>query len=267
MRVMRAVSIASLAALASPSFAADRLTDRDVKELVARIEEARDRFDDALDGRLKRSIVRESSGEVNVNDFLNDFQENIDRLEERLSPEYAASAEVATLLRQGGGIDRFFRQQPPGTKGESEWNRLVADLKTLAAAYGTDFPLPEDATVRRMGDREVAAAADEVARSADRLKKSLDNDLKKDTTVQKTDREAIVREADQLSKDAKALRGRVRDGKPSSAEADRLLSRAAKLQVFIEGRQLPTAAGDWAGIKTRLQGLASAYSTTAPMAR
>jgi hypothetical protein len=256
---MCVVSIVSIAVVASPAFAADRLTDRDVKELVARIEQGRDRFDDALDGKLKRSIVRGRSGEVNVNDFLNDFQENIDRLEERLSPEYAASAEVATLLSQGSGIDRFFRQQPPGTKGESEWNRLAADLKALAAAYGADFPLPEGAAVRRMGDREVAAAADEVARSADRLKKSLNNDLKKDRTVQKTDREAIVREADQLSKDAKALRGRVRDGKPSSAEADRLLSQASKLQAFIEGRQVPTAAGDWAGISACLQGLAGAY--------
>ena len=64
--------------------------------------------------------------------------------------------------------------------------------------------------------------ASDVVFTLDRLKKSLNNDLKKDRTVQKTDREAIVREADQLSKDAKALRGRVRDGKPSSAEADRL---------------------------------------------
>ncbi|HET9265889.1 MAG TPA: hypothetical protein VFO14_22755 [Vicinamibacterales bacterium] len=264
MRLMHLMLMSSMAA-ASPAFGADRLTDRDVKELVARIEEGRDRFDDALDGKLKRSIVRGPSGEVNVNDFLNDFQENIDRLEERLKPEYAASAEVATLLRQGSGIDRFFHQQPPGTKGESEWNRLAADLKSLAAAYGADFPLPEGASVRRMGDREVAAAADEVARSADDLKKSLNNDLKKETTVQKTDREAIVREADQLSKDAKALRGRVRDAKPSSAEADRLLSRAAELQAFVDSHQLPTAAGVWTGIRTRLQELAGAYG--APMAR
>ena len=104
--------------LAIPADAADRLTDRDVKALVSRIEEGRDRFDDALDDRLKRSIVRGPGGEVNVGQFLDDFQENIDRLEERLKPEYAASAEAATLLRQASGIDRFFRE-PAGTKSES----------------------------------------------------------------------------------------------------------------------------------------------------
>jgi hypothetical protein len=266
MNLMRLVLVASMAAPA-PALAADRLTDRDVRELVSRIEQGRDRFDDAVDGKLKRSIARGPSGEVNVDDYLNDFQENIDRVEERLSAEYAASAEVATLLHQGTGIDRFFRQQPPGTRGESEWNRLAADLKTLAAAYGTDFPLPEGAAVRRLGDREVAAAAEEVARSAGRLKKSLESDLRKDRMLPKADREAIVREADQLAKDAKALRSRVRGGKPSSAEADRLLSRAAKLRAFIDGHQVPTAADDWSGIDARLQGIASAYAMTAPMMR
>ena len=58
----------------SSAYAADRLTDRDVKALVARIEQGRDRFDDTLDGDLKDDIVRGPSGEVKVDDFLNDFR-------------------------------------------------------------------------------------------------------------------------------------------------------------------------------------------------
>jgi hypothetical protein len=263
---MALISVIGIAT-ASPVVAADRVTDRDVKALVSRIEQGRDRFDDALDGKLKHSIVRGSSGEVNVENFLNDFQESIDRLEQRLKPDYAASAEVATLLRQGSAIDRFFRQQPPGTKGESEWNRLATDLKTLASAYGANFPLADGAAVRRIGDGEVAAAADKIADSAQSLKKSLDTDLKKDTTVDKAGREAIVREADQLSKDAKILRDRVKDGKPSSAEAAQLQARAATLQTFVGGHQVPTAATVWSGINTNLQGLASAYGAPSPATR
>jgi hypothetical protein len=247
-----------------PALAADRLTDKDVKALVARIEQGRDRFDDALDDKVKHSIVRGPAGEVNVDNFLNDFQESIDRLEERLKPEYAASAEAGALLRQASAIHRFFRQQPAGTRGESEWNRLEADLKTLAAAYGADFPLGENATVRRIGDRELAAAIDEIARNADRLKKSLDNELKKDTTMDKPARQTIVGEADGLSKDAKAFRDRVKDGEPSSAEADRVLARATKLQGLIDGHQVPASAGTWTNVTPRLQSVASAYGTSWP---
>jgi len=157
--ILPAVLCASLG-----TFAADRLADRDVKALVARIEQGRDRFDDALDGKLKRSIVRGPGGEVNVEDFLNDFQKNIDRVEERLKPDYAASAEVATLLQQASTVHRFFRQQPPRTKGESEWNRLETDFKALAGAYATDFPLTENSTVRRIGDGELAASLDELSK-------------------------------------------------------------------------------------------------------
>ena len=208
-------------------------------------------------------ILRGPGGEVNVGQFLNDFQENIDRLEERLKPEYAASAEAATLLRQASSIDRFFRQQPAGTKGESEWNRLATDLKTLAIAYGADFPLADGASVRRIGDRELAAIADEIASSADRLRKSLDSDLKKDKRVEKPAREAVVREADVLSKDAKTLRSRVKDGKPSSAEADRVIQCAARLRAFIESHQVPASSSIWAAITPRMHTLAGAYGTTA----
>ena len=246
----------------SSAFAADRLTDRDVKELVARIEQGRDRFDDALDSKLKHSILRGPVGEVRVDNFLNDFQESIDRLEERMKPGYAASAEVGTLLRHATVIHGFFRQLPAGTKGESEWNRLETDLKTLAAAYGADFPLAEHATVRRVGDGELAATVDEIAKTADRLKKSLDNDLKKDPTVDKQTRQAIVGEAEQLSKDAKALRNRVKDGQPSSAEAERLIARARKVQEVIDSRQVPASSSAWSSATARLQSLATAYGAS-----
>ena len=243
----------------SPALAADRLTDRDVKDLVARIEQGRDRFDDALDGKLKDSIVRGESGEVRVDRFLDDFQENIDKLEERLKPDYAASAEAATLLRQATLIERFFRQQPPGTKGESEWNRLATDLKTLAAAYGTAFPIPEGASIRRLGDRELAANAEQIAAAAGRLKSALDADLKKDPAVARETREAIVREVDQLAKDAKTLRSRVKDGKPSSAEADQMLARATRVRTFIERHPTATSAGPWTELTGQLQTVAGAY--------
>jgi hypothetical protein len=262
MRLAQGVLLGSLIAAATPLFAADRLTDRDVKALVARIEQDRDRFDDALDDRLKRGIVRGPGGEVKVSQFLNDFQENIDRLEERLKPAYAASAEVATLLHQGTAIDRYFRQQPARTKGESEWNRLAADLKSLAIAYGADFPIADGASVRRIGDGELAAAVKQIADSAKSLKRSLDSDLKKDASVPKPAREEIVGEADLLAKEAKALGSRVKDGKPSSAEADRVMERAAKLRMFIDSHKVPSSSSAWAAITSQLQTVAAAYRTT-----
>lgn len=259
-----ALMVTIVAGLSSPVLAADRLTDRDVKGLITRIEQGRDKFDDELDGKLKDSVLRQPTGEVNVKDVLNDFQKSIDRVEERLKPEYAASAEVATLLRRASGIDAFFRQQPPGTKGESEWNRLASDLKVLAVAYGAEFPLSADAAVRRIGDGELVTAVSQVAATSDQLKKSLDNDLKKDPTVSKEARQAAIAESEQLTKDAKALRGRVKDAKPSSAEASKLLAQAAKVQGFVASHRGPTSAAAWKATAGHVQVVATAYGTPWP---
>ena len=245
----------------SSLLAADRLTDRDIKGLVARIEDGRDRFDDALEDKFKRSLVRGAAGDVNVEDFLNDFQKSIDRLEERLKPGYAASAEAGALLRQASAIHRFYREQPAGSRGESEWNRLEADLKTLAHAYGSDFPLPETGSVNRISDQELADAIDAVASAGDRLKKSLDSDLKKDATIHKSARQAAVEEADRFAKDAKALKDRVEDGEPSSAEAEGLLALAAKVQTFLGDHQVPASAGIWASVRPQLSRIAAAYGS------
>ena len=250
--------------IASTAGAADRLTDRDVAALVARIEKGRDQFDDALDDKLKNQIVRGPSGEVDVKRFLNDFQESIDRVEERLKPEYAASAEVGTLLRQASTIDRFFRSQQPGTKGESEWNRVATDFKTLAAAYGTEFPTPERASVRRIGDRELEKTVDGLAKTAENTKKALDRELKNDPSVNSAARQGIVADVDQLSKDAKTLKSRVKDGKPSSAEASRVLVQAARLQDFVKTHQVPVSTTTWNSAADQLQNLASAYGAPWP---
>ena len=262
----RTVVFAALVSLCLPAAArsADRLTDKDVKSLVERINDGRDRFEGALDDKLKNGILRGAAGEVNVKEFLNDFQESIDRLKERLKPEYAASSEAGTVLRQASQISNFFKQQPAGTRGESEWNRLSSDLTALATAYGTDFPLPENATIRRIGDREVAASADAVAKAADKVKQTLDNELKKDKTIPKTQRETLVGEADQLSKDAKLLRDRVKDGDPSSAEAQRLLAQAAKVQSLHGNYKAPMAAGALGGVRARLLSIASAFGASLP---
>ena len=259
MKLIHVLFAAAAVVIPWPAIAADRLTDRDVKELVGRIEQQRDRFDDALDDKVKHDVLRGEAGEVNVDKFLNDFQENIDRLEQRLKPDYAASTEAGTLLRQATAIDRFFRQQPSGTKGESEWNRLATDLKALAGAYGTDFPLADNAMVRRIGDGEVVAAVEGTEKAGERLKKSLETDLKANTSVDQPTRAAIVQEAEDLSKDAKTLRSRLKDSKPSSAEADQLIARAGKLQKFIEGHQVPASASELPALGTSLRTVAEAY--------
>jgi hypothetical protein len=247
-RVSIVVCAIATAAFAFPGTSAakqaptgERLNDKDVKELLDRIDNNRDRFEDQLDGKLKRSIIRGPGGEVNVEKYLDDLQENMDKLKGRFTPQYAASAEVTTVLRQGTDIQRYMSTLPANFDGASEWNRLAASLGELAASYGTTLPLPEGQQARRLNDGEVKKTAEAISKNADEYRKQLDASLKKDKTVDKATRENAVKDAAVLKDDAKRLGSLVGDGKPASGEARALLQQVAAIQSANAGKNLPPA--------------------------
>lgn len=213
--------------LAGAAWAQDapRLNDNDLKKLIEDVDHGRDRFEDALDGDFKHSIVRGPRGETKVNQYLDDLQENVKRLKERFKPDYSASTEALTVLRQGTDIDRFMKSQPHSMKGASEWDRLAGYMSTLAGAYGTTFPLSEDAAARRMNDRETALAADLAAKQVGEVKKAFD----RDKTLPKPQRDTLKKEADELARTCKAVKSRVGDGKPATAEARQLFDGVEQL--------------------------------------
>ena len=256
--------VATAVFAAMPVVHAERLSDKDVKSLIERINNERDRFEDQLDGELKRTILRGEKGEVHVERYLDDLQENVGKLKERFKPEYAASAEVTTLLRQGSDIHRFMAKQKPNLDGASEWNRLSASLEQLAAAYGTTMPIGEGQQGRRMNDREVQKAADAIAKGADRFKKELDSSLKTDKAVDKATREAAVLEAESFKQDAKELGSALGDGRPASGEAKALLDRAAKIRTAIAGRTLAgPARAAWSSIESGLNDIGQGFGLQA----
>ena len=186
------------------------------------------------------------------------------RQKERFKPDYAASAEVTTLLRQGSDIHRFMSKQAADLDGASEWNRLSTSLQQLAAAYGTSMPIGEGQQARRMNDLEVQRAADTIAKGADRFKKELDSSLKNDKTLDKATREAALAEAESLKRDAKELASILGDGRPASGEAKALLERAAKIRTSIAGRTLSgPARAAWSAIETELTDVAQGFGLPA----
>ena len=156
-----ALSLWSMPALAQAR--PERLSDKDVKTLIDQVDEGRDKFEGNLDGQFKGSTLRGPTGEMKVAGALQDYQDNTQKLKDRFTSDYSASAEVATVLKQSTAIDTFMQGSPSAMKGRSEWDRQTTNLKQLAEAYGTTFPLPDGATVRRMNDKETAAAATEIA--------------------------------------------------------------------------------------------------------
>src|SRR5215471_8676372 len=151
-----------------------RLSDKDVKALIEQIEQNRDKFEGSLDGSQKNAKLRGPNGETDVSAFLDDYKDNIHKLKDRFTDDYSASTELATVLRQSTTIDTYVTNSAPTAKGRSEWTRQAASLKSLAQAYGTTFPTPDGAPVRRINDKETSQSAQALADAADKFKDNVD---------------------------------------------------------------------------------------------
>jgi hypothetical protein len=251
-----ALALWSIPALAQPP--TERLSDKGVKLLIDQVDEGRDKFEGNLDGAFKGSTLRGPNGETKVSAALQDYQDSTKKLQSRFSPDYAAGPEAATVLKQSTAIDTFMKGQPSTMEGRREWERQVENLKILAAAYGTTFPLPDGTTVRRMNDKEPLAAAASIAAAADRLKSAFD----KDKSLPKPDKEAAKKDAEVLIKQANTVKDRIRDGKPATGDVRLLVEHAARLETFVGAHENAAAKTQWQGLQTSLGKLEEAFGLT-----
>lgn len=256
---MLALSAALVGAVAVTQTQYLRLSDTDVKSLIGQIGQARDKFAGALDSKLKHSILRGASGEVDVERFLDDLKRNVEQVRDRYNESYAASNEVLTLLRQGTDIHNFVAAQPGTFQGRSEWESFAAAFGTLATAYGTSFPLPPGASARRMGDKELSVSAGQVGAMADQFRKAATKAMKtakadpKTVTAVDAGAKSVVTAANNLKKQLSAH-------KPATSETRVLVEEVTKLRSLI-GQQPPAGESEaaWASLVSGVKTLSEAF--------
>jgi len=238
-----------------------RPPDSQVESLIGQMEKAASEFERSLDKNLKKATIRSPSGEMQMESFLEDFNTNIKRLKDRFDKEYSASSELAALMRRATDFDTFIRSQPPTLKGRSEWDVYTSSLNTLAAAYGSAFPMKEDNPPRRMNDLEIKQAADSAVKSGSSLKSSLSKVYGKDEDEA---RKAAAAEIDAMTKGAKGLKARVDDKKPASGEAQAFTDAVKKLQTTLSTKTLtPEATKALDGINASSRKVEQAFGMTA----
>ena len=191
--------------------AIDRLTDDEVKKLFDTIENDRSAFEGALDDKQKNTTIRGARGEVNANEFFDDFQDQVQRARDRFRDDYSASSEVLSLLQYATRLQGWTATQPAGFPGSKEWGVLSTDLRRLAAAYNTALPNPGQqglgsvAQARRINDDELVTAAANVEKKLGGFRTAYDSALAANTNITPEMRQAAIQQVDVMQKNAKAL--------------------------------------------------------------
>ncbi len=250
--VASALCLWSIPASAQPP--PERLSDKEVKTLINQVDESSDRFKSNLDDKLKDSTVHGLNGDAKVANVLQDYRENTQKLKDRFNDNYAASTEVATVLKQAAPIDAFMQGTSGAMKGRSEWDSEAASLKHLAAAYGTVFPMPSGGTTERISDKETAAAAAGIETAAKELKDAIGG-----LTLSQPEKDAARKEVEALIKLADTVKDHAGDGKPNTTEVRQLVEQVARIQTFVGAHEVPPIQGPWQSARTSLVKLQRAF--------
>jgi hypothetical protein len=214
-----------------------RLSDKDVKSLVKTIGKQHKSFERALDSKFKRSILRGPGGEIQVGTYLDDLDDSIEQLGKRFTGSYSASAEATETLKRADFMNSYVRQNPQ-MRGANEWDVFGSSLQQLARAYGTSFPLPDDAAIRRIGDGELQDAASMISKFAKDMKKPVRKYVKGSDDM-KAAAKSLGDELSSLADQSRTLASRIRSGRPATAEARQMMEAVGQIESLLGTEGMP----------------------------
>jgi hypothetical protein len=113
-----------------------RVTDREVDQLIRRIETRADSFRTNVDRALDNSRLDNTRAEDNFNAMIQNFENATDRLRERFNGRNSVAGDVETVLTSASQIDNFIGRRLRNNTGvQSDWSALKTDLNQLANYY------------------------------------------------------------------------------------------------------------------------------------
>lgn len=118
-----------------------RASDKQVEELIHRIESQSDVFRKSLDTALDRSRLDGTRREDDINAFVKEFYQETKRLHDHFDSHKSMAGDVQTVLNRAGQIDQFMRRNRLQRNGEAqrEWLELRTHLDELARLYNVNW--------------------------------------------------------------------------------------------------------------------------------
>jgi len=141
-RIRQTVSVALVLAMLSLGMTAaqaqrraNRMNDRQVDNVLRRVEASADRFRSSFSMALDRSRWNGTNTEDQLNTYVQNFEGATDALRSRFNSRTSVAADVENVLRQATYIDDFMQRQTLSMRAENSWTTLRGDLNQLASAY------------------------------------------------------------------------------------------------------------------------------------
>ncbi len=112
-----------------------RVSDRQMRILLSRIEVRTDNFNRELNSALDTSSINGTSSEDAVNSYVSAFENATDNLRRKFDSRTDVSADVREVLSRAAVIQGVLRDYPLTSPVQRQWSLLRTDLNTLASYY------------------------------------------------------------------------------------------------------------------------------------
>jgi hypothetical protein len=117
-----------------------RVDDRQVEQIIRRIESQSDSFRQSLDSALDKSRYDGTRAEDNINQFVKEFYQETKTLHDHFDAHKATAGDVQTVLTRAAQIDQFLRRnQLRNREPQQTWAQLKASLDDLARVYNVSW--------------------------------------------------------------------------------------------------------------------------------
>ena len=240
-----------------------KISDDDLKNLLARIDADTERFAKTADKAMDKSGFDGSDREDQLNQHLKNLRQSTEALKNDQTSEYA-KGHFTALLHHGVSIENFLKKNPLDGV-ESDWAALRADLGELAKGFNITW---EEGYAKgaQIGEADIKNLLQHIEDMADKYKLTLDAALD-NSPLNNTSAED---EINGINSDFRAATRHLEDERNNpdgaTAAAKDVLVKAKRIDGFLTkhnsklNAEVQTA---WAAIRTDLERLARLYQLRA----
>ena len=246
-----------------------RMTDRQVGDIIRRVETSTDRFRASLDSSLDRGRLDGTNAEDNINGFVQSFEQATDRLRNRFNTRASVAADVEFVLQQAVAIDRFMTANRLTRRAQSDWQLVRTDLDALARAYSVAWnwssPVMGGGVVGgvpvRVNDREVGVIIGRIETRTDSFRSALDRALDRGRFDGTRAEDNINQFIQNFEQSTDLLRSRFNSRNAATSDVENVLRQAAFIDDFMRRNRVGNRPEtEWQQLRTDLNALASAYN-------
>jgi outer membrane lipoprotein SlyB len=250
-----------------------RMSDREVDNLIRRVEQSSDRFRSSFAAAMDRSQWNGTNTEDQLNSYIQNFENAADTLRTRFNSRRSVGADVENLLRQAAFVDDFMTTSRLGGRAQSDWVVVRTDLDALARAYnvtwrwgqtghtGGGYGTGVGTMPYRVNDQQVDTLLRRIETRADNFRMSIDRALDRgrwDGTRAEDNINMFVQNFEQATDQ---LRDRFNSRRSVASDVENVLRQATYIDDFVRRNRLNVRAqNSWNLLRTDLNQLATFYN-------